>query len=210
MSILARSVNKIVPYFAAGAGSSSSFFDALGFGSRLFWSRCHVFQPDCLHWIFAPTATIRGREPDYSSVSSRPSSYSFKGKTLAYHVTHQQSGMFKDVFLNEIMLHFEMNPVFCLRLPNATCLVAALWHFQGLKGHPWPWKQRSADPSPPQGPLAAVSVVSHNLTKRLKYTQLSWNSGWSKNVNFSEHFEEFFFLSKDSRTSEQQFFFMYN
>lgn len=86
--------------------------------------------------------------------------------------------------------------------PNTTCLVAALWHSQGLKGHPWPWKQRSADPSPPQGPSAAVSVASHNLTKRIKHTQLSWNSGRSKNVNFSEYFEEFF-LSKDSRTSEQ-------
>lgn len=39
------------------------------------------------------------------------------GKKLAYHVTHQQSGMLKDVFLNEIMRYFEMNPVFCLRLP---------------------------------------------------------------------------------------------
>lgn len=79
------------------------------------------FWPDCLHWIFAPTATIRGQEPGCSAVCSKSSSYSFKGKKRCSHTLLHISNLWC------LKSYFSMK--WCCTSQRTSCFVCFLHEF---------------------------------------------------------------------------------
>lgn len=107
---MAGSVNKIVPYFAPGAGFF--FFRAVSGRTGIrFKTRRAAFDAVAMFSVrlsplnfSQPTATICGQEPGSSSGSSKPSSHSFKKKKKhsqrSFSATHQRCVMFKALFVS--------------------------------------------------------------------------------------------------------------